>query len=126
MDTKEIAKIAKWMETTDLEEITFRNKENKLSLKQKNDIYSQNFKIQANLISINSPYIGIFKFSEKGKNNKIKEGDFLKKDQIIGYVEVLKELKEIKSSVDGIVKIVAVEDNACVEYSQPLFFIEPK
>jgi len=126
MNIHEISKIAKWMDSTDLEEITFKTKDNKLSLKQKNESHSQNFKIQANLISVNSPHIGVFRFSEKGKDIKVKEGDFVKKDQIIGYVEVLKELKEIKSSVDGIVKIISIEDNSCVEYSQPLFFIEPK
>lgn len=127
MDITEISKIAKWMDTTDLEEITFKNKDNKISLKQRNDLNTQqNFKIQSNLIPINSPFIGIFRFSEKGKNYKVKEGDFVKKDQTLGFVEVLKEMKEIKSSVDGIVKIVSVEDNSCVEYSQPLFFIEPK
>ncbi|PIS47195.1 MAG: hypothetical protein COT17_04700 [Elusimicrobia bacterium CG08_land_8_20_14_0_20_51_18] len=126
MNITEISKITKWMESTDLEEVTLRNGSNKLSLRHSNAPQNQNFKIQSNLVPAASPFIGIFRQSEKGKELKIAEGDYVRKDQTLGYVEVLKELKTIKSPCDGTVKIISVEDSRTVEYSQPLFFIEPK
>lgn len=126
MNITEISKITKWMESTDLEEVTLRNGSNKLSLKHTNSPQHQNFKIQANLVPVMSPFIGIFRQSEKGKEMKLNEGDYVRKDQVLGYVEVLKELKEIKSPCDGTLKIISVEDSSPVEYSQPVFFIEPK
>ena len=37
MDVKTLTKLTKWMETTDLEEITWRNGEDKISLKLNNN-----------------------------------------------------------------------------------------
>jgi biotin carboxyl carrier protein len=127
MNIEELSTIAKWMESTDLDELTYSNENKKISLKNSSMAQTNgNFKIESRLINVNSKFIGIFRKSPKGMDKNIKEGDMVKKGDVLGYVEVLNELKEIISPVDGLIKTVSVNDAQNVEYDQPLFFIEPR
>lgn len=125
MDVKTLSKITKWMETTDLEEITWKNGAEKISLKVNNtpELHS---KFSSTLVMVASPSIGIFRFARPGKTSALKEGVAVKKGQELGVIEVAKDLKPVTASGDGYLKIISVEDGKTVEYGQPLFFIEPK
>nr|WP_242491577.1 biotin/lipoyl-containing protein [Holzapfeliella floricola] len=41
-------------------------------------------------------------------------------------IEAMKMINEVKSTVDGVVSSVNVEDGTMVEFDQSLFSIEPK
>ena len=53
----------------------------------------------------------------------VKPGDTVKKGQVLGIVEAMKLMNEIESEFDGVVEEVLVENEAMVEYGQPLFRI---
>lgn len=125
MDVKTLSKITKWMESTDLEEITWKNGGDKISLKLNNSPESHS-KFSSTLEPVSSPSIGIFRFARPGKANTLKEGMAVKKGSELGVVEVAKEFKPVLAPTDGCLKIISVEDGKTVEYGQPLFFIEPK
>lgn len=125
MDVKTLTKLTKWMETTDLEEITWRSGDDKISLRLNNNPeHSANF--SSNMEPVLSPSIGIFRFALPGKTNLLKEGSSVKAGQELGVVEVGKDFKSVTAPGAGLLKIISIQDGKPVEYGQPLFFIEPK
>ena len=125
MDVKTLTKMTKWMESTDLEEITWRSGDDKISLKLNNNP-GHNATISSTLEPVLAPSIGIFRFARPGKTNHLKEGSSVKNGQELGVVEVGKDFKSVPAPSDGLLKIISTEDGKPVEYGQPLFFIEPK
>ena len=125
MDVKTLTKITKWMESTDLEDITWRSGDDKISLKLNNSP-EHNASIASSMEPVLSPSIGIFRFARPGKTNHLKEGSSMKAGQELGVVEVGKEFKSVQAPGDGLLKIISISDGKPVEYGQPLFFFEPK
>jgi len=125
MDVKTLSKMTKWMETTDLEEITWLNGGDKISLRLNNSP-EHSAAIASSLEPVLSPSIGIFRFARPGNTNQLKEGSSVKAGGELGVVEVGKDFKSIKAPSTGLLKIISIEDGKPVEYGQPLFFIEPK
>lgn len=123
MDIKEVDKIREWFNTTDLDEICFRDGNFRFSFVKKG-FSNQDVKINSNLVPVLSSEVGIFSFSKKGKAVNVKKGDNVKKGEVLGYIEVLSKTVEIKSPCDGVIRLIAVEDGSLVEYSQLLFVIE--
>jgi biotin carboxyl carrier protein len=113
------------MESTDLEEVTWKNGGDKISLKINNAPESHS-KFSSTIVPACSPSIGIFRFARPGKTNVIKQGMAVKKGAELGVVEAAKEFKSVFAAGDGYLKIISVEEGHTVEYGQPLFFIEPK
>ena len=54
----------------------------------------------------------------------VKEGDTVKKGQVLGIIEAMKLMNEIESEFDGVVTKILVENEQTVEYGQPLFEVE--
>ena len=125
MDVKTLSKLTKWMEGTDLEEITWRNGEDKISLKLNNNPVHNN-SIASTMEPVLSPSIGIFHFARPGKTNQLKEGSSVKSGQELGVVEVGKDFKSVTAPSNGLLKIISIEEGKPVEYGQPVFFFEPK
>ncbi len=125
MDVKTLSRITKWMESTDLEEITWKNGGEKISLKVNNSPESHS-KFSSTIEPVASPSIGIFRFARPGKAHNLKEGMAVKKGAELGVVEVAKDFRPVLSPISGCLKIISVEDGKIVEYGQPLFFIEPR
>ncbi|MCS7245365.1 MAG: acetyl-CoA carboxylase biotin carboxyl carrier protein [candidate division WOR-3 bacterium] len=74
---------------------------------------------------IKSPLVGTFyRAPSPGAEPFVKEGDFVKKGQVLCIVEAMKVMNEIESDVDGIVEKILVENGKPVEYGQELFWIK--
>ncbi|OIN99203.1 MAG: hypothetical protein COX65_01890 [Elusimicrobia bacterium CG_4_10_14_0_2_um_filter_56_8] len=125
MDVKTLTKMTKWMETTDLEEITWRSGDDKISLKL-NSNPEHNSSITSTLEPVLAPSIGIFRFARPGKTNHLREGASVKTGAELGVIEVGKDFKTVAAPSNGLLKIISIQDGKPVEYGQPLFFIEPK
>lgn len=52
-------------------------------------------------------------------------GDKVTKGEVICIIEAMKLMNEITSEVDGQIVEILVENEAIVEYGQPLFRIQP-
>ena len=80
----------------------------------------------ANYITINSPMIGTFyRTPSPDQDALVKVGDSIKPGDVLCIVEDMKLFNEIESEISGkIVKILA-DDQAPIEYDQPLFLVDP-
>lgn len=71
-----------------------------------------------------SPLVGTFYSSSSPEAEPFaKVGDTVKKGQVLGIIEAMKLMNEIESDHDGVVEAVLVQNEAIVEYGQPLFRI---
>ena len=52
-------------------------------------------------------------------------GDSIQKEQVIGIVEAMKVMTEIKSPFAGIVEEILVEDGDIIEFGQALIRVNP-
>lgn len=79
-----------------------------------------------NLITIKSPMIGTFyRSSSPDKPPYVKVGDQINKEEVLCIIEAMKLFNEIESEYSGKIVKVLVENEAPVEYDQPLFLIDP-
>lgn len=74
---------------------------------------------------IKSPTVGIF-YSRASPKNKdfISIGGQVHKGDVVGIIEVMKTMSEIKSPYDGIVEKVLVSNEEVVEYDSQLFVLK--
>ena len=87
------------------------------------DQTAENDGIQSDKV-ITSPLVGTFyNASSPDADPFVNVGDAVKKGQVLGIIEAMKLMNEIESEYDGIVEAVLVENEAVVEYGQPLFRI---
>lgn len=71
-----------------------------------------------------SPLVGTFYSSSSPDAEPfVKVGDTVKKGQVLAIIEAMKLMNEIESDFDGVVEAVLAENEAVVEYGQPLFRI---
>lgn len=73
---------------------------------------------------VKSPLVGTFYQSASPESEPfVKEGDTVKKGQVLGIVEAMKLMNEIESEYDGTVKEILVKNEQMVEFGQPIFVI---
>ncbi|MCD7866838.1 MAG: acetyl-CoA carboxylase biotin carboxyl carrier protein [Clostridiales bacterium] len=71
-----------------------------------------------------SPLVGVFYTSDsEGGEPLVRVGDKVEKGQVIGIVEAMKLMNEIRSEYSGTVEEVLAENGQVVEFGQPLFRI---
>ena len=68
---------------------------------------------------IKAPLLGVFYSNEV----PVKEGDVVKKGDVLCSIEAMKMMNEVRSSADGTVLKVLAENGSLVEYHQTLFII---
>ena len=77
-----------------------------------------------NLISIDSPMVGIIYLTPKPSTPPYaKKGQKIKKGDTICLIEAMKTFNEIKSDRDCTIKTILVKNGEAVEFGQPLFEI---
>lgn len=74
---------------------------------------------------VTSPIVGTFYAAPSpDKPPFVKEGQSVKKGDVLFIIESMKLMNEIKSEYDGTVKKILVESGDGVEYHQPILIIE--
>ena len=82
--------------------------------------------VEDNLITIKSPMIGTFYRSPgPDKDAFVKIGDNIDKGTVLCMIEAMKLFNEIEAEISGKIVKVLIENNAPVEYDQPLFLVDP-
>ncbi len=77
---------------------------------------------EGNVHYIRAPMVGTFyRAPAPGADPFVKEGDRVRKGDVVCIIEAMKIMNEIKSDVDGVIEEVLVENAHPVEYGQPLF-----
>jgi acetyl-CoA carboxylase biotin carboxyl carrier protein len=81
---------------------------------------------EAHLLTIEAPMVGTFYHAPSlDAQPFVRDGDRVKKGQVVCIIEAMKLMNEIESKVAGRVVKVLVENTQPVEYGQPLFLLEP-
>ena len=123
MDVTTLTALSKWMEDTDLDEVTWRHGKDSISLKTGN-IQSESCVPVSRLQPVLSPSVGIFRSSIPGHTSNLQEGSKTDKGAELGWIETGKNRESVQSPCAGILKIIAIKDGQAAEYGQPLFFVE--
>jgi acetyl-CoA carboxylase biotin carboxyl carrier protein len=77
-------------------------------------------------IEVKAPIVGTFYRAPSPEAEPfVKEGDAVKKGQVLCIIEAMKLMNEIESEVSGVVRKILVSNGEPVEYGQVLFLIEP-
>ena len=81
---------------------------------------------EARLLTIEAPMVGTFYGAPSPDAQPfVRDGDRVKKGQVVCIIEAMKLMNEIESKIAGRVVKVLVENTQPVEYGQPLFLLEP-
>ena len=131
--------LIKKIKDNDLGSIKLSNKTNTIEISNNNVIHTtsqntqnvsptsnQNIKNNTNdnLISIDSPMVGIIYLTPKPSSPPFaKKGQKIKKGDTICLIEAMKTFNEIKSDRDCTIKTVMVKNGEAVEFGQPIFEI---
>jgi len=80
---------------------------------------------ESNQIQIKSPFVGTFyRAPSPGAEPYIKEGQMVKKGDVLCIVEAMKLMNEIESEYNGKMISILVENGQPVEFGEPLFIVE--
>ncbi len=83
--------------------------------------------IPAGCRTIKAPMMGIFyRAATPSSPPFCKEGDTIKKGDVICLIEAMKVFNDVKADFGGILKSVSVEDGKSVKVGQDLFVIAPQ
>ncbi len=75
---------------------------------------------------VRAPIVGTFyRAPSPDAEPFVKEGDTVKKGQVLCIIEAMKLMNEIESEVSGVVRKIMVSNGEPIEYGQVLFLIEP-
>lgn len=75
---------------------------------------------------VKAPIVGTFyRAPSPDAEPFVKEGDTVKKGQVLCIIEAMKLMNEIESEVSGVVRKILVANGEPIEYGQVLFLIEP-
>jgi acetyl-CoA carboxylase biotin carboxyl carrier protein len=81
---------------------------------------------EGRLLTVEAPMVGTFyRAPSPDARPFVRDGDRVKKGQVVCIIEAMKLMNEIESKVAGRVVKVLVENAQPVEYGQPLFLLEP-
>lgn len=81
--------------------------------------------LAASLMGINAPLVGVFYSSPSPDSAPfVKIGSKVKKGDVLGLIEAMKMINEIKSTCDGTVKNILIKNEQIVEFGQTLMEIE--
>jgi acetyl-CoA carboxylase biotin carboxyl carrier protein len=82
-------------------------------------------KNEAPKVTIDSPIVGTFYRSASPDSEVfVKIGDRVEADSVVGIIEAMKVMNEIKAEKSGVIKEVLLENAQSVEYGTPLFVLE--
>lgn len=77
-------------------------------------------------VEVKAPIVGTFYRAPSPEAEPfVKEGDMVKKGQVLCIIEAMKLMNEIESEVSGVVRKILVSNGEPIEYGQVLFLIEP-
>lgn len=145
IDLKQLDQLAKWLETTGLEEVEIETHGTRLRLRKPGAAvasYAAAPVAAAPAASaasaapspaaapdtasqFKSPMVGTFyRASSPDAPAMVKEGDTVTVGQPLGIIEAMKTMNQIESDRAGTVVKVLISNAQAVEYGQPLFIIQ--
>lgn len=82
--------------------------------------------VGADVAAVRSPIAGVFYRSQSpGVPPFVEIGAVVDEDTVVGIIEVMKVMNNIKAGVKGVVKEICVENEELVQFDQTLVYISP-
>jgi acetyl-CoA carboxylase biotin carboxyl carrier protein len=95
------------------------------SLEQERKKSEENLEEKESGKAVKAPLVGTYyAASEPGAEPYVKEGQMVKKGEVLGLIEAMKIMNEILAPCDGKVNKILVENGSFVAYDQVLLTIE--
>ncbi len=123
MDTKLITEVTDWLKTTDLAEFCYEKDGDCIEVKT-SEALPEPAHFSCSLTAVTAPAVGIYRAADKGKNLVLTEGQTIKENDPLGWVETVSKKHKITAPVSGKLRVVTAQEGAPVEFGLPLFFIE--
>ena len=140
IDMQQLNELAKWLETTGLEEVEIETHGTRLRLRKPTSgttmVAAPSMAAQPaaapaaapvvdTASQFKSPMVGTF-YRASGPDSApfVKEGDTVSVGQTLGIIEAMKTMNQIESDRAGTVTKIIVNNAQAVEYGQPLFIIQ--
>ena len=143
IDIKQLTELAKWLETTGLEEVEIETNGTRMRLRKPGAAVHHAAPAAAPAPSAHvpaplkpeptadsashfkSPMVGTFyRASSPDSPPLVKEGDSVSIGQTLAIIEAMKTMNQIESDRAGTVVKVLASNAQAVEYGQPLFIIQ--
>lgn len=134
MKTKEIKQLIKILETSKLNELSYKEEGFEISLKKGGDVAPQvlasvsnsgSDTVQLNRKIIHSPLVGVYYDKPSPDDSSFVEiGDQIKVGDIVCIIEAMKVMNEIKSDQSGVVKEILLKDGDVVSFDQDILVLE--
>lgn len=82
--------------------------------------------VNSNYLEIKSPIVGTY-YSAASPDSPpyVKEGDVVSAETVVGIVEAMKMMNEIKAGINGKIVRRVVDNNTAIEENATLFLVEP-
>ncbi|RYG62251.1 MAG: acetyl-CoA carboxylase biotin carboxyl carrier protein [Alphaproteobacteria bacterium] len=142
MDLKQLDQLAKWLETTGLEEVEIETSGTRLRLRKPGVAVTAVAApvaavpqaaaapaaapvVNNDAITFKSPMVGTFyRAGSPDAAPFVKEGDVVSVGQPIAIIEAMKTMNQIEADRAGTITKVFAQNAQAVEYGQPLFIIQ--
>ena len=140
MKKNEVFEIMDQFQKSNLTFFSWEQNDEKLVLERKQEVIAQSIptvvmqeekQIQPTVIQneklISAPLVGTF-YSKPSPDAKpfVQVGQMVHKGDVVGIIEAMKLMNEIKAKEDGVVSRFLVEDGKLVEFQQGLIALEEK
>jgi biotin carboxyl carrier protein len=124
---KNTTTVAKWMQQTDLVEVSYRKGSDKFCFGKDDAPQVPSSNLGAcSLTPVTASEVGLFRCAPVGKTNSIEKGAEVQKGQTLGLIETAGEAVKVNAPAGGTIISALIEEGQPVEYGQPLFFIQPR
>lgn len=131
-DLNNVEELMKILTDTNLTNISFEEEGFKIDLRRSYVPVAVQEAVQAPVVEeaapvyqeIKSENIGNFYFMDKSGSPMIKVGDRIKKGQEIGYITTIGVKSAVKSTLDGVVKEIPLDNGGIADFGKTLVKIE--
>lgn len=132
MKTKEIKQLIEILETSQLNELSYKEEGFEISLKKASEVLMRNQTVSNQIEKVEknsnktilSPLVGVY-YSKPNPDESdfVKVGDQIQVGDVVCIIEAMKVMNEIRSDKSGTVEEILVSDGDAVSFNQQLLVI---
>ncbi len=132
-DLNSVEELMKILNDTNLTNISFEEEGFKVEIKRSNVVAPPVEEVVVEEVAevaapaykeIKSENVGKFYYVDKSGNPMVKVGDRVKKNQEIGYIATIGVKSSVKSTFDGVVKEILLDNGSIADFGKTLIKIE--
>ena len=131
-DLNSVEELMKILNDTNLTNISFEEDGFKVDIKRSNVVTAAEEVVAEEVAEVAAPAykevksenVGKFYYVDKSGNPMVKVGDRVKKNQEIGYIATIGVKSSVKSTFEGVVKEILLDNGSIADFGKTLIKIE--